>query len=204
MDGQDEHCVEFWFDFASGYAYFGAHDLLNFAKRYSLRIVWRPFMLGSAFKVTGATGLSSTPLKAEYAKHDWARLARLQNLPFTLHDEHPRITLPAMRAFYWIERRSAEVAGHFAMATLNAYFQDARDMGDLDAVVELGSNFGFQKDQIRRGVNDPEIKALARAKSEEAIARGVFGSPFFFLEGEPFWGWDRIPLMEKWLVEEGW
>ena len=161
-------------------------------------------MLGSAFMVSGATGLSSTPLKAEYAKHDWARLARLQNLPFPHHDEHPRITLPAMRAFYWIERRSVEVAGHFALATLNAYFQDARDMGDLDAVVELGSNFGFQKDQIRRGVNDPEIKALARAKSEEAIARGVFGSPFFFLEGEPFWGWDRIPLMEKWLVEEGW
>ena len=90
------------------------------------------------------------------------------------------------------------------MAALNAYFQDARDLGDLDAVVELGSNFGFQKDQIRRGITDPEIKALARAKSEEAIARGVFGSPFFFLEGEPFWGWDRLPLMEKWLVEEGW
>ena len=70
--------LEFWFDFASGYAYLAALEIEALAERCGRTVTWRPFTLGVAFKVTGAQGLSSTPLKREYALRDWQRLARLR------------------------------------------------------------------------------------------------------------------------------
>ena len=96
--------VEFWFDFSSGYAYFAAQEIDALAARHGRTVLWRPYMLGAAFKVTGATGLSRTPMKGDYARHDWARIARLKKLPLVFHPDHPITQLPATRAYYWIER----------------------------------------------------------------------------------------------------
>src|SRR5437773_1630624 len=72
-----------------------------------------------------------------------------------------------------------------------------RDVGDLAVVLELSG-------LTAEAVSDPEIKALAKARSEEAVGRGVFGSPWFFVDGEPFWGWDRLPMIDDWLTRGGW
>ena len=96
--------LEFWFDFASGYAYFAALEIEALAERHGRTVLWRPFTLGAAFKVTGAQGLSRTPLKREYARHDWQRLARLKGVPFNPPGDHPKVGLPAIRAFYHLER----------------------------------------------------------------------------------------------------
>src|SRR5437773_2611093 len=92
--------IEFWFDFASGYAYFAALEIEALAERHGRTVAWRPFALGAAFKVTGAQGLSRTPLKRDYARRDWQRLARLKGVPFSLPENHPRTGLPAIRAFF--------------------------------------------------------------------------------------------------------
>ena len=70
--------IEFWFDFGSAYAYFASLEIEDLAARHSRRVAWRPFMLGTAFKLTGAKGLSSTPLKKDYSRLDWERIARLR------------------------------------------------------------------------------------------------------------------------------
>ena len=80
--------IEFWFDFASGYAYFAALEIEALAGRNGRSVLWRPFTLGAAFKVTGAQGLSRTPLKGEYARRDWQRLARLKGVVFNLPERH--------------------------------------------------------------------------------------------------------------------
>jgi 2-hydroxychromene-2-carboxylate isomerase len=96
--------IEFWFDFASGYAYFAALEIEALAERHGRSVLWRPFTLGAAFKVTGAQGLSRTPLKGEYARRDWQRLARLKGVVFKLPERHPKVGLAAIRAFYHIDR----------------------------------------------------------------------------------------------------
>lgn len=68
--------IEFWFDFSSGYAYLAAHEIDALGDRVGRNVLWRPFMLGAAFKITGMRGLSSTPMKSDYAKYDWQRAAR--------------------------------------------------------------------------------------------------------------------------------
>jgi 2-hydroxychromene-2-carboxylate isomerase len=196
--------IEFWFDFSSGYAYFAAQEIDALAARFGRDVVWRPFMLGAAFKVTGAMGLSRTPMKGDYARHDWARIARLKKMPLAYHPEHPITQLPATRAHYWIEREAPEAAPPFARAAFDAYFGQASDLRDPEVVARLAAPLGIDRERLLLGMTEPAIKDRAKAMSDQALERNIFGSPFFMVDGEPFWGWDRLPMMERWLETGGW
>jgi 2-hydroxychromene-2-carboxylate isomerase len=196
--------IEFWFDFSSGYAYFAAQEIDALAARHGRTVLWRPFMLGAAFKVTGATGLSRTPMKGDYARHDWARIARLKKLPLVFHPDHPITQLPATRAYYWIEREQPDQARAFGRAAFDAYFGDGRDLRDPKMVAELAQPLGIDGEQLLFGMAEPAIKDHAKALSDQALAKNVFGSPFFIADGEPFWGWDRLPMLDEWLSTGGW
>ncbi len=191
--------IEFWFDFASGYAYFAALEIEALAERHGRTVAWRPFTLGAAFKVTGAQGLSRTPLKCEYARRDWDRLARLKRVPFNIPENHPRTGLPAIRAFYHLERSDAHAAAALAKRIIIGYFQDGLDTDDPNAVAAAAAPLGFDRDMILAGIADPEVKIIARQQGEQAVARGVFGSPWIFVDDEPFWGSDRMAMVERWL-----
>lgn len=191
--------IEFWFDFASGYAYFAALEIDGLAERHGRTVAWRPFTLGAAFKVTGAQGLSRTPLKRDYARRDWQRLARLKGVPFRLPENHPRTGLPAIRAFYHLERTDADAAAALAKHLIIGYFQDGLDTDDPNAIATAATALGIDRNAILAGIADPEVKLIAREHGEQAVARGVFGSPWIFVDGEPFWGSDRLPMVERWL-----
>ena len=196
--------IEFWFDFASGYAYFAALEIDALAERHGRTVLWRPFTLGAAFKVTGAQGLSRTPLKREYARHDWQRLARLKRVPFNLPADHPKVGLPAIRAFYHLERKDPHAAARLAKHIIVGYFREGLDTDDPNAIAQVASLLGLDPDMMLAGMIDPEIKNLARRYGEEAVTRGVFGSPWIFVDGEPFWGSDRLAMVDRWLAEGAW
>jgi 2-hydroxychromene-2-carboxylate isomerase len=196
--------IEFWFDFSSGYAYFGAHDVVSLAKRHGLKVLWRPHMLGAAFKVTGVQGLSSTPMKSDYAMRDWKRIARLTGLDFNPPADHPRSSLLVTRVLYWLETHEPEKVTQFVLSTFNAYYGASRDFSDPEVVLALLTDLGLPAETVLEGAVTPAIKSLTRDRSEEGISRGVFGSPFFFVDDEPFWGWDRLPMIEKWIENGGW
>jgi len=196
--------IEFWFDFASGYAYFAALDIDALAQRHGRIVIWRPFTLGAAFKVTGAQGLSRTPLKRQYAWRDWQRLARLKGVRFNPPKTHPMTGLQAIRAFYHLEREDARAAAAFAKKIIIGYFEEALNIDDPQAIAHTAQRLGLDPDLTLAGMEDPEVKAIARQHSEQAIARGVFGSPWMFVDGEPFWGGDRLPMVEHWLAEGPW
>jgi len=196
--------IEFWFDFSSGYAYLAAQEIDALGARVDRAILWRPYMLGTAFKVTGMRGLSSTPMKGDYARHDWARAARKLGVPFAPPAGHPKIALPATRAFYWLEANHASAAPGFAREVFRAYYAGKLDTSDPDAVAAVAGGLGLEAALVRAGLEAAEIKERARATSESAVQRGIFGSPFFVVDGEPFWGWDRLPMLEEWLRTGGW
>jgi 2-hydroxychromene-2-carboxylate isomerase len=196
--------IEFWFDFSSGYAYFTALEIDELAARLGRHVAWRPFMLGAAFKVTGAVGLSRTPMKGDYARHDWQRIARYRNVPFQPHPDHPIVQIPATRAYYWIERRRPEMAHEFGRAAFRAYFGEGRDLRVPEVLADLAVPLGIAREDMVDGMVDPEIKKQAKAASDEALSKNVFGSPFLIVDGEPFWGWDRLPMLEEWLTRGGW
>ena len=202
---QDSSPIEFWFDFASGYAYFAALEIEELAGRHGRSVLWRPLTLGAAFKVTGAQGLSRTPLKGEYARRDWQRLARLKGVLFKLPEGHPKVGLPAIRAFYHVERTDPHGATRMAKHIITRYFQDGLDTDDAEAIAQVASPLlGIDREAVLAGINDPEVKAIARRHGEAAVARGVFGSPWIFVDGEPFWGSDRLAMVERWLSTGPW
>jgi 2-hydroxychromene-2-carboxylate isomerase len=196
--------LEFWFDFSSPYAYFASHSIGAVAERTGCRQVWRPFLLGVAFKATGMAPLSRTPLRGDYARRDWDRLSRRMKAPFRLPPQHPIAALAASRAFYWVEIESPERAQTFASRLFRAYFAEGRDIGDPDCVAAIGGELGLAADRLREAFEEPRFKAVLRAATDEALSRGVFGSPFFFADGEPFWGGDRLSMAEDWLRLGGW
>ena len=196
--------IEFWFDFSSGYAYFAAFAIDELAARHGRTVLWRPYMLGVAFKQTGARGLSATPMKSDYARRDWARLSRQTGLVFQPPDNHPIVALPASRAYYWVEDHAPDVAHDFARAAFHAYFAEAMDMTAPATVAAVGATLGLPATALEAGITSQPIKEKVKTVSDEAIAKGVFGSPFFLVNGEPFWGFDRLPMLEDWLVSGGW
>lgn len=196
--------IEFWFDFSSGYAYFAAKVIDSVARRHGRSVRWRPYMLGVAFKRTGARGLSSTPLKGDHARHDWARLSRSTGLAFRPPANHPIAALPASRAYYWIEDHFPDLAHEFGRRAFHAYFAEGQDMTSPSNVAAVGARLGLPASELEAGLQSAPMKERVKAVSNEALAKGVFGSPFFLVDGEPFWGWDRIPMLESWLESGGW
>jgi 2-hydroxychromene-2-carboxylate isomerase len=162
LQEQSRAPIEFWFDFASGYAYFAALEIEALAERCGRSVLWRPFTLGAAFKITGAQGLSRTPLKRDYAWHDWSRLARLKGVPFNLPADHPKVGLAAIRAFYYLDRKDARAAASLVKNVIIGYFQVGLDTDDPQAIAPLAAMLGFDRDLILAGIGDPEVKATAR------------------------------------------
>ena len=107
--------------------------------------------------------------------------------------------MPAIRAFYYVERKDAHVAAALAKRIIVGYFQNGLDTDDPNAIAAAAAPLGIDRDALLAGIGDPEVKLIARQQGEQAVARGVFGSPWIFVDDEPFWGSDRLPMVERWL-----
>ena len=196
--------IEFYFEFSSPYGYIASQLADDLGKRTGRAIKWRPFLLGPVFKATGQAPLVEIPMKGEYSRRDFVRSARFHGVPFAMPAKFPIGTVAAMRAFYWLDDRDPAQARELAKRLYRAYFADGRDISDAATVVEIAKSLGVDGAQLEAGLADPAIKERAKREVEAAMARGVFGSPFFIVDGEPFWGNDRIPMLEAWVQRGGW
>jgi len=192
--------IDFYFDFSSPYGYLASTQIDALAARHGRTVAWHPFLLGAAFKLTGQRALTEQPMRGPYALRDFDRSARLLGVPFHLPHAFPFFALAASRVFYWLEDPSRGQA--LAKAVYHAAFGEGRDVTPVAAVAELARPLGMEG--IEHAVELPETKAKLRDATDRAIARGVFGSPFFIVDGEPFWGHDRLGQVERWLATGGW
>lgn len=193
--------IDFYFDFSSPYGYMGAMQIDALAAKYERQVLWHPMLLGVAFKATGAAPLPLIPIKGEYSVRDMARSARFMGIPYKHPSNFPLATQHAARAFLWMNDRDTQQARRFALAIYHAYFVEDRNISELDLVLEIAQQNGADRIALSTVLGDAAIKERLKAEVELAMARGVFGAPFFFVDGEPFWGCDRLPQMERWLAQ---
>lgn len=196
--------IEFWFDFSSPYGYFASETVEHFGAETGHAIVWRPFLLGAIFTKTNMTPLAETPMRGSYARHDWQRVARLIGVPFHLPQSHPFAATKASRAYYWIEAITPKSAPAFVHGIFRAHFAEGRDPSDPAVIADVAETNRIDSAALLRAIETDEMKSLLRQKTDEAAARNIFGSPFFMVDGEPFWGWDRMPMMRDWIEHGGW
>lgn len=196
--------IDFYFEFSSPYGYIASQLAEDFEKRIGRPLRWRPMLLGPVFKITGQAPLVEVPMKGEYSKKDFVRSARLHKVAFKQPDKFPIGTVAALRAFYWVSDRDPAKARELAKRLYAAYFADGTDISAPATVVEIAKSVGVDGAALAAALEDPAVKERAKREVDAAIAAGVFGSPFFVVDGEPFWGVDRMPMVEDWIRTGGW
>ncbi|MCW8944371.1 MAG: 2-hydroxychromene-2-carboxylate isomerase [Sedimenticola sp.] len=196
--------LEFYFDFYSPYGYLASSRIDELAAKHDREVIWRPFLVGATFAVTGARPLVDIPLLGDYSLHDMQRSARLQGVPFQLPEAFPKAALAPSRAFYWLAETQPDIAKRLAKAVYNATFGEGRDGSDPQLVAELGAALGIDSNELLEAIQRPEVKEKLKHETATAVSRGVFGSPTIYVDGEPFWGNDRLEQVDRWLETGGW
>lgn len=196
--------IDFYFDFSSPYGYFASAKIEDIAAKHGRTVNWRPILLGAVFKLNGQQPLPTIPLKGSYAKHDMLRSARWFKLPFKVPTKFPVGTIAPCRAFYWVSDKDPALAKKLALALYHAYFAEDRDISSPEITANVAAKLGVDKGALTQALGDTAVKERTKNEVDSAIERGVFGSPYFVVDGEPFWGADRLDQMETWLMKGGW
>ncbi|MET0683278.1 MAG: 2-hydroxychromene-2-carboxylate isomerase [Casimicrobiaceae bacterium] len=196
--------IDFYFDFSSPYGYLAAQKIEALADKYGRAVDWHPVLLGVIFKQTGMAPLTMVPLKGEYARRDFERSARFHGIAgFRMPPKFPIASQAPARIVLWLKARDPALATRVIKALYRAFFTAGVDISDPDAAASVAAREGVDGAVARAAIDDPAIKDALRREVEQAIARGVFGSPFFVVDGEPFWGLDRLDQVERWLSTGG-
>ena len=196
--------IDFWFDFSSPYGYLLSERIDEVAARFGRKVRWHPILLGIVFKATGSAPLTlQNPAKAAYSLRDFAGAARFMGVPYRHPTRFPLATQNAARAYYWLHGEDCALARRFAHATFRALYVDDRDIAAPDVVLEIAAGLGVDRSSLETALQRQEIKDRLKAEVDNALAIGVFGSPHVMIDGEPFFGADRLPQIEKWLETGG-
>jgi 2-hydroxychromene-2-carboxylate isomerase len=196
--------IQFYFDFASPYGYMAATKISGLAAKHGRKVEWKPILLGVVFKVTGGVPLPSAPLKGDYSRRDMERSARLSKIPFNLPRKFPIAGQSPSRLIYWLESHGATRQEEVTLALYRAYMVDDRDISSPETTADVAGSLGLDRQKVIDAIADPVMKEKLKVETEAAIARGVFGSPYIIVDGEPFWGFDRLDQVDLWLRNGGW
>ena len=197
--------IDFYFDFSSPYGYLASEKIEAMAALHGCTVDWYPILLGVIFKQTGAAPLTMIPLKGDYSKRDMPRSARFHGVTdFHMPSKFPIPSQAPARIVLWQKQHDAALVATVVHALYRAFFVDDNDISVPENAVAVAAKCGVDAATARAAIDDPAIKDALKQANDEAIARGVFGSPFIIVDGEPFWGMDRFDQVERWLATGGW
>jgi 2-hydroxychromene-2-carboxylate isomerase len=197
--------IDFYFDFISPYGYLASTQIEKIAAKHGRDVVWHPFLLGvTVMNVMGLKPIMETPLKSDYALIDRPRMAKLFGVPLVIPDLDGVNSLAASRAYYWLAEQDAQLAKDFAKRIFHRLWVDGEGITDADTVITEAAAVGVKSDSLRAGLQQDRTKALLRDAVDRAVARKVFGAPFFIVDEEPIWGIDRLWMLDHWLRHGSW
>jgi len=198
---ETKRTIEYFFDVGSPTAYLAWTQLPKIAAETSAVIDWRPMLLGGVFKATGNASPVAVPAKGRWMNQDIARWARRYGVPFAFNPHFPINTLPLMRGATAVQMRRPADFLRYLDAIERAMWETPRNLGDPAVLAATLAEAGFDADELVALTSDPEVKARLVATTEEAVARGVFGAPTFFVGDAMFFGQDRLDFVREALLE---
>ena len=191
--------VEFFYDYASTYSYLAHRQIEALATRRDAELVFRPMVLGFVFKATGNSMPASVPAKAAYMVQDVRRWVRHYGLPFKMPSVFPTNTIRALRGACAALEEGTFVAYHHAV--MDAYWAQDQDIGDAEVLAAVATRAGLDGARLVARAEEPAVKDQLKKNTDEAIARGVFGAPTFFVGDQMFWGNDRMEFVAEALAD---
>jgi len=189
------HLVEFFFDFASPYAYLGSEMVEAVCKRNGTELRWMPMVLGGVFQARGHSAPLDKPWRREYMMGDLQGLSMAHGIPYKPRTQFLFKPILALRATLEIPQGPQRAKAIHAI--YRAVWSQDLDLGDPAVLTKVLSDAGFEGKALVDGTNEPSIKDELKNNTDQAVTRGVFGAPTMFLDGKRmFWGHDRLPLLE--------
>ena len=196
--------IEFFFDFSSPYGFLAARKIDALAAEFGREVVWKPYLMGVAMKQTQVAPLLTIPLKGDYAYRDVMRHCRHEGIEGKIPEQFPFISVSAARAFYAVTDEDPAAAKKLARALYERAFIEGRSITKPEQVLAVAEALGHDPETLSARMGSPEVKDRLRAEVDATLERGIFGSPFIFVDGEPFWGYDRLGDIREWLERGGW
>jgi 2-hydroxychromene-2-carboxylate isomerase len=188
--------IDFYFDFASPYAYFLSGNLEALAAKHEREIRWHPVLLWAVLKQVGLPPPMESETKKRYMMRDIERSARFYGVPYRQPDPFPVSSHLPARLFYHLRAGDETLAERFAKRVFAAYFTENMSLSDAAAVAAIAASVGIDAKTASEGISAEAAKNVLRDEIAGAERRGVWGSPFVFIDDEPFFGADRLPQME--------
>ena len=186
--------VEFFYDFGSPTVYLAATQLPAIAAAVGATIDWRPMLLGGVFKSTGNQSPVVVPAKAAYMNNDLERFAKRYGVPFSFNPHFPINTLALMRGAVAYQD-DVVVSSTYRDAIFRAIWVEARNLNEPDVIGQVLSDAGLDPAELMNRIGQQTVKDQLIANTEEAVNRGVFGAPTFFVGERMFFGQDRLDFV---------
>ena len=189
--------IEFFWDAASPYTYLAATRIEPLVARTGASVVWRPFLLGKVFEASGNRMPAAVPAKAKHLFCDVQRWAQHYGVPVAFPKVFPVNSVLVLRA--GIAASGQGKGAEFARAAMKAYWADGIDISQPEAVSAIAATVGLDGPALLLQAQEQPVKDQLRSNTEEAVRRGAFGAPTFFVGEQMFWGNDRLVLLEEFL-----
>ena len=189
--------VTCYFTTVSPWAYIGHELLLKIAREHALAVEWKPVNLGEIFPQTGGLPLAKRPpARQRYRMLELQRWRDKRGKNFSLHPKHwPFDCTLADRSIIALAQSGRDPAAYIG-SVFKAVFEEERNCADETVLAEILSANGHDDSSILSSARNPQIETAYKSNIGEALAAGVFGSPSYVLDGELFWGQDRLELLE--------
>jgi len=190
--------IEYWFDFSCPFAYLGSAVVEEMAARVNAKLLLKPMLLGGIFRALAVPQNLAASVGVSKARHnlnDMHRYARLWDLPFVMPANHPIRTVNALRAVL----AAGEPYNTLMHAFFRAYWVDSVDVSSDENIARILTEKGYDATAILAKSQTREVKSHLRQLTDTALSKGVFGAPGIFVDGELYWGQDRIKAVESYL-----
>lgn len=189
--------VEFYFDLGSPYSYLAYYRLLQIAEQQEIQIVYKPILLGGVFKATGNRSPIEIPVKGAYSILDMQRWAEYYQIPMQMNPHFPMNTLTLMRILTGVQLLHLEKFEQVLKLLFDAMFGTPQNLNEPTVLAEVLKPSGFSVEDIMSMVQSDVVKQKLITETEQAIQRGIFGAPTFFVGDEMYWGQDRLHFVEQ-------
>ncbi|WP_417453591.1 2-hydroxychromene-2-carboxylate isomerase [Kiloniella sp.] len=198
------HTIDYYYSTRSNFTYLGAARLNALAQKYDCKIIHRPIVLSVTMPAIGGLPFDNRPtMLRNYAMNDALRWAKYLGIPLQrepIHHDGPvelpsGIVIAAQRAKERGEKGDLDL---LSLKVVEALWRYDRDIADKEVITELCENAGFGN--VTSLINEalsPAVQAELERNCREAIMRGVIGAPTYFVDGESFYGQDRLDFVER-------
>lgn len=189
--------VQYWFSTASPWAWLGSARFAQLAERTQTVVQVGPIDLGAVFAATGGTPFPSrSPARQSYRQLELSRWSRRLGVPIRLQPAHYPVDREPSSRLVLAAREHGLNALALSQAVLRAIWSEDRDIADWATLQHIARDAGFDGAALIESARDPRMHALYVENTQAAIAAGVFGSPTYVVDGERFWGQDRLDFLE--------